>query len=242
MLILLSLVLSFVGILLFSFVIWKRLREDYTNDQIYLLSFALFICALGARWIASNWFIGFEVWFVVVACAGALNYLLKRLGIKFFEFVDALAPATFYFLFFWYLGKLVLGGKDQLLIIGPQVLLSFAMLFIYQFLLSRYRKFSWYPSGKVGFAGLASFAIYSLFRSILVLIKGLTAQTGQDMINTLDKGRTALSFPANSGSSIIGLLPGFLKGMELSDIVNVFIGLVMFGVLVYLIRLRSGKV
>lgn len=161
-----------LGSLLFSFVLWKKLRDDYTNSQIY--SFTLFsvLASLLGLWVANTWLPEFAFLITFLSFVLSSFLLLKYLQIKFFEFIDAVSIASLYFYFLLRVGILLqqieAEGFDlkniSFQVDVAEIILVLISAYLYKFFLKRYRQFSWYPSGKIGFAGLATVALFFLFQ------------------------------------------------------------------------------
>lgn len=182
-----SAVFYLAGALGLAFVLWRKLKEDYKEDLIFYLTIILVGILLLASKIFGTYLPDFSFLGIVVSLIFVTLYSFKKLGFKFFESIDALSMGGLWFLFFL--------GADWLLktrASSPAAVLNILVISLsllsYKFFLSRYRRFSWYPSGKVGFPGLASLAIFFLLNSAVAFYS-----------------RPVLSFPwiVNIGTSVI---------------------------------------
>lgn len=157
-----------LGGISFSFILWKRLREDYPPEPVFSVTLVL----LGVGLLAAS-FLGavgdFSFWIGTLLLSVAGFYTIKKLGFKFFEFVDAVVPAFFLLSFFVSLASVVKNPTNPVLL--AQVAVPLFSLVVYNFFIARYRQFSWYPSGKVGFAGLSSLGVYFVLRGAVVFYK-----------------------------------------------------------------------
>lgn len=179
----LSFLLYLAGVIFFSFILWRKLKEDYPSERIFLVTLVLLgvgVLSLGvSSWVLIDRlpFRDFSFWVLAIFNVLFGIYVIKKLEFKFFEFTDALAPSWLWLIFFFSLAGFLQDWKNFAGLSYPAgALLSF---FTYHFLLSKYRRFSWYPSGKVGFAGFASLGVYFLLRAgvaiysaTLLLFKG----------------------------------------------------------------------
>ncbi len=164
-----SFVFFFLGAVLFSFVLWRKLKEDYPHEQIFFLTSLFLITGILSSAIIDRRLGNFSFWGLIAFNTLAGIYFIKKLGFKFFEFIDALAPAWFWFIFFSSLIGLLREWGNVINFSYPgAALLS---LFAYHFFLTRYRRFSWYPSGKVGFAGLVSLGVYFLLQALVAIYR-----------------------------------------------------------------------
>lgn len=158
-----------LGGISFSFILWKRLREDYPYELIFSATLIL----LGAGLLTTS-FLGavgdFSFWGGALLVSTAGFYTIKKLGFKFFEFVDAVVPAFFLLSFFVSLAIAFAKDLANLLSLAQTVVPLFSLV-TYNFFFARYRRFSWYPSGKVGFAGFSSLGVYFILRGAVVFYK-----------------------------------------------------------------------
>lgn len=159
------LVLLLLGAFLFSFILWRKLKEDWPHEHIF--TFTLFTLLGGTLgwWVSSLFFPGLLFWATFFAGSAFALWALKRFGLRFFEVADSIVPAWFWLSLFIFLGR-SFGSRLFLFEAGA----SLVSIFIYNFFLSRYRAFSWYPSGKVGFAGLAGLSLYFLLRASIEIL------------------------------------------------------------------------
>lgn len=143
------------------------MREDYPNEDIF--SFQI--------WLLAGGFFGFllsrilpvgNFWFPLLG--GGLFGLTfaRRKKFRIFEAADAISLPFFLtvsLVFFSFTVKFWKDVTDLTFLV--EVVLGLVMVVISFVFAKYYRQFSWYPSGKVGFVSLASFAIYFLIRGIL---------------------------------------------------------------------------
>lgn len=218
---LLSYPLYLSAFFLFSFILWKRLKEDYTNEQIYGWTLRILLVELIVLWIVQVWLpdVTFLILFLTTAASGYI--LLGKIGIKFFEFIDAFAPAWFTFALLSWIGASMGQGQEAffnlnnlIIRVIPEFLISILSLYLFLFFLKRYRRFSWYPSGKVGFAGLTSLLIFFFLYSFLQIYTHIVEPTS---------------------------LPYIKLPYLTLELLNGIIGLVLSGCLIYMVYLRSGR-
>lgn len=159
-----SVVLILLGTVLFSFAFWRRLKEDYGSDEIFKATTMLLVGGLVGWLIVDRWFGEFAFWGFALGFLISVVYITLRLTFKPFEIIDSVAWAFFWLWVFVELRFLLIHGLGQwvniFLVVAPVL-----SLISYKFLTSRYRRFSWYPSGRIGFLGFSSFAIYFFLHS-----------------------------------------------------------------------------
>ncbi len=128
--------------LVISFVLWRRMREDYKEEDI--LTFSIFatlaalIASLGWRWWSIGGFL-ITIWVAV--------YLwCKKKGWDYWEWLDLLLPLS---LIVGIIGSVSWG--PQLLLPAGILLVGYLLLVLFR---STYRSLRWYKSGRMGFVGL----------------------------------------------------------------------------------------
>lgn len=168
--------LFLLGVFLFSFILFQKLREDYTNNQIYSYTLFSVIFTLLGLWAANTWTDQFANIISLIFFILSSAVLLKYLNIKFFEFIDAVSLAVLYFYLFFKLGSLIqylssFGVDFQSFFfqrnIAEVVFIVFG-IYSYKFFLKNYRQFTWYPSGKIGFTGLMTSFSFFLFMALVL--------------------------------------------------------------------------
>lgn len=142
------------SIIFFLFIYWKRLREDYTPQIIFSSGFITLVLGILLALIGERISLGF--WGMILG--STLGFWISRRKYHLrptegFEamIISLLLPINFIF------GNML------------QNLIAFGAFLVFFVLDSRYKRFTWYKSGKVGFAGIASVSVYFLIRSIIAL-------------------------------------------------------------------------
>lgn len=163
------------GAFLFLFIFWRRLREDYTRDTVLNGGFVVFLSGFLSGvlgWAASFYlpdYLIFEsvgLWFwsgFLGLFGGAYYYSLRnKLILSEVYEVSFIGILPFYFL-------LVLFDVLAAFSVVSFVYLVLIVLVggLYVYLGRNYKRFSWYKSGRVGFAGLAALGVLFLFRAII---------------------------------------------------------------------------
>jgi len=178
-----SLITNFLGILVFLFIFWKRLKEDYASEIIFK---AAFFILLGVTLAFLTSFKLIPLWFLwseflgLLLGLGAAIYALK---IKFYESFEALIISILPWIGFIFLKDSVFGSSLTSFIAFLVILL---VVFISYWLDTNYKNFTWYKSGKIGFAGISSLGIIFLVRSII-------AATGMPVLSFVGKFEAILS-------------------------------------------------
>ena len=136
-----------------SFVLWQKMRNDYTNDEIF--SFTLWLLAAAGLGMMAGKVVG-----VMAAAAAGWWWCLKKKW-DFWELFDFLGIVG---LWLWLLGSLAWGPGAIWEALSATVGIILAW-----WVRSGYRKFTWYPSGKMGLVGMTGLLCFCLSQ-ILVAI------------------------------------------------------------------------
>jgi hypothetical protein len=166
-----STILTFISVILgrilFLFFYWLRLREDYHSNEIFTSGFVTIFLALGGGVLGT--FLGkslpenvvFEprgLWFWTAMGGGLIGFLVTRWRFKF-RIIESFEAASIGAILFLAFTALNVG----------MFIICCLLFSLYLFLNSKYRRFSWYKSGRVGLAGLLTLIVFFLLRVVLVI-------------------------------------------------------------------------
>lgn len=155
------------GILLLFFFLWKRLKDDYHYEKIFNLAFLILFGLLIGFFLSISFAPKFWFWIELLSVSIFFFISIKRQRIKFFESLDGLIIGLLPLLAVNYLVDAVNKSSLSSFLAFWTVLIS---IFAFFFLDAQYRRFSWYKSGRVGFAGVATVILFFLIRIALYLI------------------------------------------------------------------------
>lgn len=165
------------GIILFLFLFWKRLKDDYSSNIVFSVSFFVLLgTCLG--YLISAYF--FPRWFFWLEAFG--SFLGFTIGIikyntRFFETFEALFISFLPWLTLFYLAEFI---KKPGWAVGVIVLVNFGLILLFDFVSTRYKNFSWYKSGKIGLAGLLTSGAFFLTRAaIATLLPSVVSFSGR---------------------------------------------------------------
>lgn len=151
-----------MGIILFLFLFWKHLKEDYPANQIFSTAFYVLLGILAGFLLAKKFFP--SAWFWSESAGVALGFSLGalRYKLRLFESLEALTTSLLVWLGVYFLKDSVVATSlpSFLAFFGVTCLITF-----YAFLDSRYKNFTWYSSGKAGFSGLITLGLFFLVRA-----------------------------------------------------------------------------
>ena len=164
---LLDLLLGFSGVVVFLFVFWKRLKEDYSSNIIFTSGFAVLLgTALGfflAKVIIPNWFF----WTSFAGGILGMFLMILKFKLKFYEVLESLVLAQMPLVSLMFF-------KDSVEASSLNSFLAFVaslvLIFFSYWLDLNYKNFPWYKSGRIGFAGLSSAAIFFLARVVIAIL------------------------------------------------------------------------
>lgn len=157
-----AIIATAIGIVVYLFIFWKRLKDDYASEIIFSTAFYVLLGIL------VGWFLSFKFfsdWFLWTGFAGSLLGLYfgnLRFKLRFFETFEALIISSLPWLSLTFLSDSVTHSSLSSFIAFLVVLLT---IFVFYWLDTHFREFTWYRSGKVGFAGLATISTIFLIRA-----------------------------------------------------------------------------
>lgn len=185
--IILKLLVLGLGILISFFIVWKKLREDYSDEKIFSFSLGV-IGGIILGYIGTSFIEpilpGIKFWGAIAGGGLLGTWLSKKLSIRFFEALEAVIPAVFVYLIFESLTKI---SWLQVINLEPGVIFQFAQLggvtlslLVFVYASRNFRRFMWYPSGKIGIASLLALAVFFIFQVVL-------ANAFSDMLTLLSR-------------------------------------------------------
>ena len=165
---LVNILVSLLGILVFLFLFWKRLKEDYVEEIVFGTSFYILL-GIGIGWVASLEF--FPNWFFWTTFAGGVMGLAVsffRFKVKFYETLEALVISSLPWLAFIFLENSVESSSLSSFLGFVAILLLTLISYYFD---THYKKFNLYRSGRIGFSGLATLGIFFSVRVVLAIFK-----------------------------------------------------------------------
>jgi len=163
--------MSILGSVLFLFVFWKRLREDYSSEVIFesgsiflaLILLGYFLSLLMKVFLTESaffnpeglWFWGSLAGFYTAFLVSSKKYKLKQVEVL----ESGYLALSLWLLIVYLFNKAVL----PLLIL----LIIYLLFFYFQ---KNYKRFGWYKSGRAGFSGLAAGGLFFGLRAALSLL------------------------------------------------------------------------
>ncbi len=154
------------GILIFLFLFWRTLKDDYHFEKIFNLGFLTILSVLLS--LLLNSFFPLNYWFWIVLISASITMLIsaKRTRMKLFEIIEAFSISALPWLSFYFLEDSI---KKSSLSSFLAFWTTLICIFIYFLIKSYYRSFTWYKSGRVGISGILTLLIFFLFRVVTSL-------------------------------------------------------------------------
>ena len=154
-----SFFLNLLGIFLFLFLFWRRLKEDYSRQIVFSSAFFILLGLFSGSVVASNLFPSWFFWLTTFGAFLGFSLGIFKYSLRFYEAFEAAFFAFLPWQVFYYLGRsLFLAG-----------FLVFLILF-FNYLNGHYKGFGWYKSGRIGLAGLLVAGLFFLVRSALAIV------------------------------------------------------------------------
>lgn len=159
---LVNVLINLAGVLISLFLFWRRLKEDYPSEVVFTTSFYMLLGILlglliSKKFIPSFWFWGAFSGASLGILVGVLKYKLR-----IFEAVEAATLGLLPWLGIYFLSDSIINSSL------PSFLAFFAitcLVTLFAFLDAHYKNFTWYKSGRVGFSGLTTLALFFLLRA-----------------------------------------------------------------------------
>lgn len=174
--------------MLFLFVFWRRLKDDFSSDVIFQISSAiLFGMSLGliaSQIFAPAWFF----WFAFLGYFLGTLLMILKFKLRFFETLEAviMAGMPFVSLLFFKDSVINYSLSSFLAFVGSLVLIFLAYWFD-----QNYKSFTWYKSGRIGFAGLTVSILFFLARTVIAIL-GITMVSLLNQFEALVSGSLVL--------------------------------------------------
>lgn len=158
----------FFALIGYLFIYWRRLKEDYAPQVIFASGFIIIISIAVASLIALIAFgsVSYAFWIAIGIYLVAFYFVLKKYRLRGYETFEASGMGLLFIVLVSSLWSFVASPNPASFVL---VLLPILAHLIFGFLDSRYKRFTWYSSGRVGFAGLTAILLYFLMRSVVVV-------------------------------------------------------------------------
>lgn len=163
-----TIAVTILGLAIFLFLFWKRLKEDYAAEIIFKAVFFILI-GMGIGWASASYF--FPIWFFWMSLIGGtigLMLAVYKFRVKFYETLEAFVISSLPWLGLIFLRDSAVQSSLNSFLAFVVILL---IVFVSYYLDTHYKRFTWYKSGKIGFTGAAVALIFFLVRTAIAIVK-----------------------------------------------------------------------
>ncbi len=155
------------AVLIFLYVFWRRLKEDYTQNQIFTTAFYILLGLVFGNILADALLPIWLFWLSFLGASLGMFLGIYRFKLRVFEVVEAtviggLVLLFANYIFDWLVTKQLFSGLGAVIII--------LLMTAFWFLNKHYKRFTWYKSGKVGFSGMTILGTFFLIRTIIAIV------------------------------------------------------------------------
>ncbi|MFZ5932886.1 MAG: hypothetical protein ACOYT7_02315 [Patescibacteria group bacterium] len=155
-----------LGVVVFLFIFWKKLKEDYVANVIFTTAFYMLVGVIlgffaSRRFLPPAWF-----WLELLGLSLGLLLGIVRYKLRVFETVEAASVSLLPWLGLFYLTDAIANSSVYSFLAFFAVTCLVTLFF---YLDAHYRNFSWYKSGRVGFSGLTTLGAFFLLRALIAL-------------------------------------------------------------------------
>lgn len=158
---------TITGIILFLFLFWRRLKEDYSSNTVFSSAFFVLLGVSVGYLISVYFFPRWFFWFEAFGAFLGISYGIVKYNTRFFETYEALFISFMPWLTLFYIAELI---KKPSWAIAVVAFINFALILLFDFISVKYKSFSWYKSGKIGLAGLLTSGVFFLSRAAIATI------------------------------------------------------------------------
>jgi len=156
-----------VGVFIYLFIFWRKLKEDYVANQVFttgLLSvlFGILAYIVSSRFLPVWWF-----WLSLIGFSGGLSLGIIKYHMRGYETAEAAGIAILPWMFLIFITDSIINQSVYSFLYAMTVVVAGV---VYLILNNKYKEFSWYASGRVGFAGLTALGIFFLLRGVIAFI------------------------------------------------------------------------
>lgn len=154
------------GILIFIFIFWKKLKEDYSAEIIFTSALATILGIITFYFLAKKFMPPYWFWSGIFGALMGLGLSSYKFHLRFYEVFEAMVISVLPLTAFVFLTDSVASASIFSFI---YFVIIVALIGLYYILDKRYKSFTWYRSGRIGFSGLGVTATFFLLRALFAL-------------------------------------------------------------------------
>jgi hypothetical protein len=162
-----KIIANLIGVLVFLFIFWKKLKEDYSSREIFTTGFYILIGGFVGSFLSWKFFPNLWFWLVFIGLLAGFILGVLRFRLRTFETLEAVIIATLPWLSFVFIEDAMAKNRASSFFAFLVVVLLIALYFLLD---AHYKRFAWYKSGRVGFSGLTTLGLFFLIRAVVALI------------------------------------------------------------------------
>lgn len=155
-----------LGSLIFLFIFWKKLREDYAGVQVFNSAIYILLGVFIGYFLAIKFYQPIWFWSGFFGLLAGLLLAEVRYKFRFFETLEAIVIGALPGLSLVFLSDSIKTSSIYSFIAFGVVVL---LMGLYYYLDKYYKTFSWYRSGRIGFSGLSVAGLLFLLRALFAL-------------------------------------------------------------------------
>lgn len=154
------------GLLIFLFLFWRKLKDDYVSEIIFSAASFILLGLLIGFFVALRFFPIWLFWSEFVGIIIGLTFAILKFNLRTYETLEAVVVSLLPWFGIFFLRDSVVNSSLISFIAFGVVL---ALVLIYYFFDLKYKNFTWYRSGRIGFSGLATLGLFFLVRSAVAI-------------------------------------------------------------------------
>jgi hypothetical protein len=172
-----SAVTGLAGGILFLFIFWEKLKEDFSSDLIFKMAFNILLPLSILNFVALRFFPPFFLWLSFFGGLIGIFISVFKFKVNAFEIFEVYVVSGIPWLSLVFLTDSVTRSSLYSFL---AFLVSLILIFISYWLDVHYKSFSWYKSGKIGFTGIATLILIFCIRLVLDIFRiGMISFVGQ---------------------------------------------------------------
>jgi len=152
------------GIFIFFFLLWRILKDDYSYEKIFNLGF-LIVSGFVLSLIISNYLAkDYWFWIYLLGLASGFMFGILKQKMKFFDSFEGFVVGSLSWVSLVLITDAITKSSLSTFI---SFWVSLLCIFLFFFLNTVYRGFTWYKSGRVGFSGVVTAIVFFIFWAII---------------------------------------------------------------------------
>lgn len=182
---------GFTIVITFLYIFWRRLKEDYSASSIFTTSLYVLLGILVGLIVSRKFLPSWWFWLSFSGTGLGLALGIFRFHLRFFETLEACTIGFLPGLSLIFLNDSI---KTSSVVSFVSFVVIAALIALFYFFDRHYKDFSWYKSGRIGFAGLSTLGIFFLVRATIAILFPFVISFVSKYEEALISGITAFIF------------------------------------------------